>query len=111
MRDVSDVVRVGVAYSVDVLDVCHEAAGAVGSEAVAVQLNAHLGADARVLGVLEAGVEGGALDRRAGLDEVDAEEVVLGERGQRRVTVHSATVRQTCDVSNRAVLHAHFLCL
>ncbi len=102
MRDVGDVVGIRVADGVDAGDVGHEASGRVGGESAAVESHAHVGADARMLLVGETREEGRALHARA-FREVDAEQIVFGERRRLGVLV-CAAVRKAHETRDCTVL-------
>lgn len=105
MRDISNVVSVGITNSINARDVGHEAAGAVSSETATVEANAHVLADGGVQLVGEAGEEGGALDAGA-LGEVDAEQVVLRE-GRGLGVLVLAAVGEPHERRDRPVLDRH----
>lgn len=72
-------------------------------EAAVLHLDAHVLRERRPLLVGEVGEEGGALDGRA-VVEVDAEQVVLGVRRQRRVHARVVPVAQARDGRERLVV-------
>ena len=104
VRDISDIVRVGVTNGIDTGNVGDQSLGAVRSKTATVQLNTKVLANVGKLGLLEAGQE--SIAQHGGSSgELDAEQVVLGEGGQTWVSVGIGAVAQALNGSNSSVLN------
>lgn len=104
VRDVGNIVRVGVTNGIDTGNVGNQSLGAISSKTATIQLNTKVLANVGKLGLFEAGQESIAQHGRSS-GELDAEEVVLGECGQAGVGIMVGAVAQALNGGNRAILN------